>query len=136
MITSQFIRSKEIERALHARPRAFRRRGLSFFWWHTVPACETAQWRVAHPINELSGNDAALSKLWEPLKAAFPDLERRDTIFVGGSYEGRDFIAAVGHYCGTMRGDWLGIPATKKNVYIRCGEVWQIDADGRAIQAN
>ncbi|MCO5733347.1 ester cyclase [Rhizobium sp. SSA_523] len=99
-------------------------------------ACETAEWRVAHPINALPGNDAALSKLWTPLKAAFPDLERRDTIFVGGSYEGRDFIAAVGHYCGTMRGDWLGIPATHKTVYLRYGEVWQIDADGRAIQAN
>lgn len=98
--------------------------------------CETAQWRVAHPINELSGNDAALVELWVPLKTAFPDLERRDMIFVGGSYEGRDFIAAVGHYCGTMRGNWLGIPATNKTIYLRYGEVWQIGADGRAVQAN
>lgn len=94
------------------------------------------QWRVAHPINELSGHAAALTELWTPLKAAFPDLERRDVIFLAGSYQGRQYIAAVGHYCGTMVRDWLGIPATNKTVYLRYGEVWQIGPDGRAIQAN
>jgi predicted ester cyclase len=102
----------------------------------SMVAQDEAQWRVAHPINELTGQSAALAKLWSPLKTAFPDLERRDTIFVGGPYQDRSYIAAVGHYCGTMRGDWLGIPATNKTVYLRYGEVWQIGNDGRAVQAN
>ncbi len=87
-------------------------------------------------MNEGKGTDYALAQIWRPLKAAFPDIERRDVIFVGGTYLGRTYMAAVGSYCGTMRGDWLGIPATNKTIYLRFGEVWQIGSDGRAIQAN
>ncbi|HEV2501839.1 MAG TPA: ester cyclase [Mesorhizobium sp.] len=99
-------------------------------------AAPDAHWRAAHPLNELAGSREALARIWRPLKTAFPDLERRDTIFVGGRYRGRTYLAAVGHYCGTMRGDWLGIPATNKTIYLRYGEVWQIGPDGRAVQAN
>ena len=74
-------------------------------------AAPGAAWRVAHPVNGLAGPEAAAAGAYLPLKAAFPDLERRDTIFVGGAYEGRRYLAAVGHYCGTFRADWLGIPA-------------------------
>ncbi len=95
-----------------------------------------AQWRVAHPMNEMTGNQAAMTQIWLPLKNALPDLERRDVIFVGGSYRGRTYLAAVGHYCGTMRRDWLGIPATNKTIYLRYGEVWQLGDDGRTVQAN
>jgi predicted ester cyclase len=98
-----------------------------------APGC---QWRAAHPMNEMSGNADAASRIWTPLLAAFPDLERRDTIFVGGRYRDRTMVAAVGHYCGTMRGDWFGIPATNRTIYLRYGEVWQIGPDGRAVQAN
>lgn len=93
-------------------------------------------WRVAHPMNEMQGNAAALAAVWQPLRRSFPDLERRDAIFVAGCYEGRMLAAAMGHYCGTMQQDWLGIPATGKTVYLRYGEVWQIGGDGRAVQVN
>lgn len=93
-------------------------------------------WRAAHPMNEMQGTAAAAARIWLPLFAAFPDIERRDTIFVAGRYQGKTFVAAVGHYCGTMKGDWLGIPATGKTVYLRYGEVWQIGDDGRVVQAN
>jgi predicted ester cyclase len=99
-------------------------------------AAPDCQWRAAHPMNEVSGNLAATAGIWEPLMKAFPDLERRDSILVSGCYQGRTYVAAVGHYCGTMRQDWLGIPATSKTVYLRYGEVWQIGPDGRALQAN
>ncbi|MGP9818960.1 ester cyclase [Salinarimonas sp. NSM] len=92
-------------------------------------------WRVAHPIDVVEGRAEGLARVWMPLKAALPDLERRDGIFVSGGYEGRTYVAAMGHYCGTMRRDWLGIPATGKPVYLRYGEVWQLDGEGRAVQA-
>ena len=95
-----------------------------------------AQWRAAHPMNEMTGETQALAQIWAPLKRAFPDLERRDLLFAGGRYQDRVFIAAMGHYCGTMRGDWLGIPASGRPVTLRYGEVWQIDAEGRVVQAN
>lgn len=78
-----------------------------------APAC---QWRVSHPMNEMAGNAAALAQVWGPLRTAMPDQERRDTVFVAGVSQGRTLIAATGHYCGTMTGDWLGIPATGKTV--------------------
>jgi hypothetical protein len=95
-----------------------------------------ATWRVAHPINALAGNPAAAANAYGPLKVAMPDLERRDVIFVGGAYQGRTYLAAVGHYCGTMRKSWLGIPATHRPTYLRYGEVYQIDAEGRVVVAS
>lgn len=94
-----------------------------------------AEWRGSHPMNEMAGLDAVGTAVWQPLVAAFPDLERRDTIFVGGSYEGRDYVAAVGHYCGTFRRDWLTIPSTGRPVFIRYGEVHRI-VDGRINQSS
>lgn len=99
-------------------------------------ATADSEWRVAHPIDRIVGAQAALEAAYLPLKRAMPDLERRDVILVGGSYEGRTYLAAVGHYCGTMRGDWLGIPATGTPVYLRYGEVYQVDGEGRILQAN
>jgi predicted ester cyclase len=99
-------------------------------------ALPDAQWRAAHPMNEMTGSAGALQRIWRPLKRAIPDLERRDLIFLGGCYQGRTLFAALGHYCGTMRGDWLGIPATGKTLTLRYGEVWQTDEAGRVVQAN
>lgn len=99
-------------------------------------AAPDCRFRAAHPLNEMTGPDAALASIYHPLKAAVPDLERRDTVFVGGVYRGRTMLAATGHYCGTWRADWLGIPATNKTLYIRYGEVYVLDADGRVVEAN
>lgn len=98
-------------------------------------ARDDAVWRVSHPMNEIQGNDSALSDVWAPLKRALPDVERRDLIFVGGVFEGRMYVATVGHYCGLFQHDWLGIPATGRPLYVRYGEIYQIE-DGKIVQAN
>ena len=92
-----------------------------------------ADWRGSHPINVQQGTHAIVA-VWQALLTAFPDLERRDLIVTGGSYAGRDYVATVGHYCGTMRRDWLGIPATGAPIFIRYGEVHQV-VDGRIVQS-
>ena len=46
-----------------------------------------AGWRGSHPLNEMTGTAAMAAKVWLPLLKAFPDLERRDTILVGGDSE-------------------------------------------------
>lgn len=94
-----------------------------------------AEWRGAHPLNEMRGTAAIAERVWAPLLRAFPDLERRDTIFVGGSYQGRDYIAALGHYSGTFERDWLGIPATGGAIFLRYGEVHELRG-GRIVQSN
>ena len=94
-----------------------------------------AEWRGSHPLNEMRGVGVMAEKVWLPLLRSFPDLERRDVILVGGSFEGREYVAMVGHYCGTFREDWLTIPSTGRPVYIRYGEVHQVKED-RIVQSN
>jgi predicted ester cyclase len=93
-----------------------------------------AQWRGSHPLNEMRGTEAIATKVWRPLLASFPDLERRDDILIGGSYNGADLVGAVGHYCGTFRTDWLTIPATGRPIYLRYGEFHQL-RDGKIMQS-
>lgn len=88
-------------------------------------------WHGSHPLNELQGAAAIAAVAWEPLLTAMPDLERRDLILAGGQYQGRTLVAAMGHYCGTFRQDWLGIPATGRPVWLRYGEVHSVGPDGR-----
>jgi predicted ester cyclase len=96
---------------------------------------EDAEWRGSHPLDEMRGVTAIADRVWRPLLSACPDLERRDLILVGGGYQGRDYVAAVGHYCGTFRADWLGIPATGRPVFLRYGEVHEL-RDGRIVQSS
>ncbi len=93
-----------------------------------------AAWRGSHPMDEMAGTEAIAARVWRPLLHAFPDLERRDEILLAGSYLDADLVAAMGHYCGTFREDWLGIPATGRPVFLRYGEVHRLAA-GRIAQS-
>ena len=93
-----------------------------------------AQWRGSHPWNELQGVAAIEQHFWRPFLHSFPDLERRDSLMLGGSYEGRDYVGAVGHLAARFRRDWQGIPATDQLVYWRYGEFHQVK-DGLIIQS-
>ncbi|MGL4322870.1 MAG: ester cyclase [Beijerinckiaceae bacterium] len=93
-----------------------------------------AEWRGSYPMNELRGVEAMAAAVWQPLLTAFPDLERRDTLLIGGRWNDGDWVGAVGHYCGTFRRDWLTIPATGRPIYIRYGEFHRVEA-GKIIQS-
>ncbi|HLL10843.1 MAG TPA: ester cyclase, partial [Rubrivivax sp.] len=92
-----------------------------------------AQWRGSHPLNETQGLADIEARVWRPLLQAMPDLERRDELVLQGHYAGNDFVGAVGHYLGTFRNDWLGIPASGQTAYLRYGEVHAV-AGGRIVQ--
>jgi SnoaL-like polyketide cyclase len=92
-------------------------------------------WRASHPINEGHGIAFGHDNIWAELKQALPDMERRDLIFVGGRYEDRAYIAAVGHYCGTFTHTWLSIPPNHAPLFMRYGEVYEL-RDGKVVQAN
>ena len=70
---------------------------------------ETIGWHGPHPINALEGVDALVSGFWEPLRSAFPDLQRHCEIFIGGHHH---WVGAIGYFSGTFERDWLCIPAT------------------------
>jgi hypothetical protein len=87
-----------------------------------------AAWRGSHPLDGMAGPEAIAARAWRPLLEAMPDLERRDLLVLHGSFGGRAMVATMGHYCGTFRGDWLGIPATGRVAFLRYGEVHEIEA--------
>lgn len=97
-------------------------------------------WHGPHPINALTGPRQVAEAFWAPLQAAFPDLERRPDIFMGGHWDGRFdggagwWVASTGHYLGTFRADWLGIPATGEPATLRYGEFYRV-VDGRIAEA-
>ena len=93
-----------------------------------------AQWRGSHPMNEMQGVEAIERTVWGPLLASFPDLERRDSIVMGGTYDGRDYVGTVGHLAGSFRRDWNGIPATDQMIYLRYGEFHQM-VGGKIVQS-
>jgi SnoaL-like polyketide cyclase/SnoaL-like domain len=93
-----------------------------------------AQWRGSHPMNEMQGVEAIERTAWGPLIASFPDLERRDTIVMGGRFQERDYVGMVGHLAGSFRRDWNGIPATDQMIYLRYGEFHQM-VDGKIVQS-
>ncbi len=90
---------------------------------------DDARWFGSHPLNEIQGIDA-IGKVWREMRRAFPDMERRDSMLLGGSYRGADLVATLGHYQATFTEDWLGIPATHGVVHLRYGEVHSY-IDGR-----
>lgn len=93
-----------------------------------------AQWRGSHPWNEARGVQSIARVFWQPLLHAFPDMERRDNLLIGGGYENRDYVGALGHLCGRFQRDWLDQPATGQLMYLRYGEFHQM-VDGRIVES-
>ncbi len=108
-----------------------------------------AVWHVSHPVNELHGVEGVLQGLYGPLAAAMPDLQRRTDLFFAGLWASPPvgavghsppevagpgwWATAHGHYVGTLRTPWLGIPPTGEPVFLRFGEFyrWEPQPGGR-----
>ena len=43
---------------------------------------------------KLKGIELIQKKLWEPLLKSFPDLERRDNLILGGSFQDKVFVSS------------------------------------------
>lgn len=100
-----------------------------------------AAWHVSHPLNTMTGPQAVAERFYGRLQAAFPDLERRWDLFFGGRWtnpapgapahvpagiagEGW-WVTTHGHYLGTFRQPWLGIPPTGEPATLRFGEFYR-----------
>jgi hypothetical protein len=87
-----------------------------------------AQWRGSHPWNEAQGVQAIGAVFWQPLLQAFPDLERRDSLLIGGHYQGRDYVGAVGHFW-TQFARWASGRCRPARALRACGPVpWRVTA--------
>lgn len=83
-------------------------------------------WHGFQPLRHLSSAAAVYSDFWRPLLDAMPDLIRRPYIFIGGEFDGNDWVCGTGEFIGSFVHDWLGIPASGKSVRFRFGEFCKI----------
>jgi predicted ester cyclase len=94
---------------------------------------DDAEVKLCHPLGGGVGG-AALLSAFAPLRAAVPDLERRDVIVLAGtSPEGADWIGTCGTYMGTFLAPWLGIRPTGHLVHMRYHEFFRV-VDGRVVE--
>ncbi len=92
-------------------------------------------WHVQHPVNDGQGFATFRLAAVDPLVQAFKDVERREDIFRLGEFQGHDWIAATGHYCGTFSAPLFDIPPTGHLAFLRFGEFYRLGKDGLIHEA-
>jgi len=97
-------------------------------------ATAEAVFRLAFPFGDMHGprtfHDRALAKL----KAAWPDLERRDWIVIAGEDQhGAEWVGCAGHFIGTFTAPFLDIPPTGHLAHMRFHEFYRIE-EGRIVE--
>lgn len=92
-------------------------------------------WHGPHPINDLQGLTALAEEFYQPFFRAFPDAKREPYILLGGEYgKGDAWVSGTGHFRGTFREDWLGIPATGREATVRFGEFCRLER-GKIVES-
>ncbi len=86
--------------------------------------------RLAFPFESTVGVEAYVDKVYAPLLAAWPDLERRDFIAMAGpTPEGNDWVGCGGTYVGTFTAPWLDIPPTGHLAHMRFHEFYRFEGN-------
>jgi predicted ester cyclase len=91
--------------------------------------------RCCHPVGDFEGAAEIAAGFYGPLVKAFPDIERRDHVFICGAFAGSYWYAATGNYFGTFAKPYLGIPATGRWAWLRYGEFHRMDDDGTVAES-
>ena len=92
---------------------------------------------AVHPWDELTGPESQAERLWRPMRAAFPHLQRRpDIFFAGHSAAGErpgTWVACGGHLMGLFDAPFLGIPPTGRMAFLRFAFFHRVE-DGRITE--
>ena len=98
-------------------------------------AVENLRFRGVHPFNELEGANDIVDKVWRPLRAAFPRMQRRQEIFMAAPnwLDGTMWVTSMGKFFGLFDNDWLGIPSTGKIAMLPYCEFFRIE-DGKIAE--
>ena len=100
-------------------------------FWQSVH--QDVVWHGFQPLRYLNGAEEVWSQFWQPLLTALPDLVRRPYHFIGGTFEGADWVCGTGDFIGTFAHDWLGIPASGNSVHFRFGEFCKLQ-DSKIVE--
>ncbi|MEC7372511.1 MAG: ester cyclase, partial [Pseudomonadota bacterium] len=93
-----------------------------------------AVFRLAHPFGDMTGPLAFHDNALAVLKAAWPDVERRDWIVMAGEDEnGIAWVGCGGHFVATFLKPFLEIPPTGHLAHMRFHEFYRFE-NGRIIE--
>ena len=73
------------------------------------------------PIDHCAGVAAIVDRFWQPLVNAFPDLERRTDILMGGRFNDGEWFASSGYLMGHFENDVFGMRASGRPHFLRYG---------------
>ena len=88
-----------------------------------------------HPINEFDSLENLKIKFYEPLFKAFPDIERRELIVVGGAFRDKIQVGSVSTLSGKFKNPWLGVNPNFKMINLRCCEIHELK-NGKIIESH
>ncbi|MFC3614244.1 ester cyclase [Lutimaribacter marinistellae] len=92
-----------------------------------------AKIRLGYPFQDVAGAEDLWDRVYAPLLAAMPDMERRDFIVMAGPRWGNsqagNWVGLGGNIVGCLTGEWLGIPACNKPVFMRYQEYLRVEDD-------
>jgi predicted ester cyclase len=91
-----------------------------------APDCDI---HLASPFEDMAGPDDLFDRVYTPLLAAIPDVERRDFIVMAGPANGQNWVGCAGFYTGVFEKPWLDIPPTQHIVAMRYHEFFRIEDD-------
>lgn len=91
-------------------------------------------WHGCAPFETQIGVNALWQSYWQPLFESFSGIRRRIDILLAGVCENEEWVASTGYIIGDFQRDWLGIPATGNETFIRYGEFYQL-IDGKIVKA-
>ena len=84
--------------------------------------------KLAHPFGTMTGADAFYDNALAVLKAAWPDVERRDWLVMAGDDEdGASWVGCGGHFIGTFTHPFLAIPPTGHLAHMRFHEFYRFE---------
>ena len=88
-------------------------------------------WRGMRPFYFQRSPEAVVDNFWRPLRQSLAALQRREDIFFAGHNQHADGVwtCSMGHLMGLFDRDWLGIPATRKLVFLPYAEFHRIEGD-------
>ena len=93
-----------------------------------------AVFHLAHPFGDMVGPDAFHDRALAVLRAAWPDVERRDWIVMAGNDEhGADWVGCGGHFMGTFIAPFLDTPPTGHLTHMRFHEFYRMEA-GKVVE--
>ncbi len=94
------------------------------------------RFRGVHPFNEINGAGAVADTVWKPLFNAFTPMQRRQDIFMAGTFkeDGTEWVTSMGKFMGLFDNDWLGIPSTGKISFLPYVEFNRV-SDGKICES-